>query len=1045
MAASKKIKTALGNIRPQKISDSRRMDEKKVMIDCQQDELHRAHLIQMLQLKVSIAGRERSLAKTTKLVNRLRRFFSESNVDQILGELSKLDLTMYIEEAVSSLIEGYRSMRLRDTNTFLQILCDLQSCYPQLGSKFIEYHQKGLESVMQDNLRLRIYIRTITELVLLGICVDEECVELVALLKTLLTFTPQTISGEVLATRLNAIVYWVTRYHGVCLGRSTLDGNGSYELVPSTSSFPQSTRSEIEELMSVFFHKRVPKIINHIKSLIENEERRHEAQMINKGIVDPESVAKHESLKSDLEKLETAYSTIQKIMQFEVEVAQEPEPELSVKDNSPVTQTPEELQFSDDSERSFYLELIDLASRLPSTVLELQKSPKPMEDSFVDRIKAVSLSDEADKLAIEFFEAGYYCESNLVRIRENLFGHYPHPIDPVQLRFVATLGRHVAHDFSEAIVDELRRQAKLPFKNGSHSQIQIAAIKNLGELSKFSTCPPGVMIKLIRRFIDEFDAHNAEMASWVLVACGRFLVNKPEVSDMMGEQITRLVKLRNSSTIHLPRRIELMVDHAYYAAKPRQDTRLRSNRIVREKSQIEKYIDHLIRVEIYRMHEDALLRLVRKLPWAANETVEQSLREGILDLGMNANFDKSYCIASLLAGLIKFKEAFVLDIIDDVLERFQIALEKDDFRQAPYRVRLAKLISELYVYKLIDANTIFDLLFHLIGFRDTSCYGASEHTVLLALWDEEISEIQRGLKHSAAIEEPPWSHVRVILISTILTSCGEFFMTGRNKIKLRRFILCLRRYVVTKSLDKSPQVVNKLADLFEFLKMGKVDWIPNLDQIDVELGKIVENIRTAPSAANVVQDEDEDSSYSSDSAAVSEDSDTESESSSDEAYVRDQESRGELADFDKELQSMLVESITEGKNSANRTSLVIKPPPIISVEDEGDVGQAGTFRVITRAKSSPGKTGKIIQVPETNKLNQSQEKYRAELEAAQKEKQAIKRFIMEYQRREEREAVGAVTRPPPPTLATAAGLAPDALETAERNHHVPTRRKYRKL
>jgi hypothetical protein len=1037
------------------------MDDSKILADCKQDELQRTSLIASLSRKVVSTVRERSLAKTTKLVNRLKRFHLETNVDQILNDLSKLDLSMYIEEVVSSLIEAYRAMRLRDLNTLLTIVCDLQACYPQLGEKFIESHRKCLDSVINDNLRVRIYLRVLTEFSLLAISEAEASVELEDLIKTLLTFTPQTISGEILATRLNAIVYWVSRYHGVCLGHPTITGTGVRELVVSVCKFSDSARSDIESHISTFFHKKLPGFVNHTKALIENQERRHDALMINKGVVDQESEAKYESMKADLEKLESAQKTIGRIMGYQTEEPEEEiEQEIQVTvEEGPTTPTPEELQFTDDTERSFYLDLIDLSSRLPSAFLENKKSStKVLEDNFVDRLRSITLPDDADKLAIEFFESGYNSDANLHKIQTAFFGGQPGSVDPVHLRFLATVARYVPHEFTELLVDDLRRQAKLPGKPGSDSLVQLTALKNLSELCKFGTCPPGVIIKLLRRFLDDFDAHNAEMASWILVGCGRYLVIKPEVAELMEEQITRLMKLRNSSTIHLPRRIEIMVDHAYYTAKPRNDTRPRSNRVVREKSVLEKYAEHLVHVEVYRMHEDQVLRLVRKLPWT--DQVVLTLKEAILDLKMHSNFEKCFCVTSLLAGLIKFHESFVVEIIDNLFEQFQIALEKEDFRQAPYRVRLAKLIAELYVFKLIDANTVFDLLFQLIGFRDTSCYGASEHTLLLALWDETDG----ALKHPAAMDEPNWSHVRINLISTILRTCGEFFVTGRNKIKLKRFLLCLRRYIAVRAphmpSEDLAEVQNIVSDLFEFLEVGKIDLRKDtVEKIDSELRVVVETIRTAPSAAHTVVEESDSEGVSTPQGEEEEEVEEDEMTSSDEDAYQRETRGGELMDFDKELQAMMVESITEAKNFSKPTSASVlqKAVPKIVVssgspssEDEGDSGpQAGTFKVLLRSKHSsvtPRKSSRTILVPETNKLNQSQEKYRAELEAAQREKQAIKRFIMDYQWREERQSVqpqsNAVNatggRPVAPTLAMAAGLTPDATT-------VPTRRKYRKL
>ena len=170
-------------------------------------------------------------------------------------------------------------------------------------------------------------------------------------------------------------------------------------------------------------------------------------------------------------------------------------------------------------------------------------------------------------------------------------------------------------------------------------------------------------------------------------------------------------------------------------------------------------------------------------------------------------------------------------------------------------------------------------------------------------------------------------------------------------------------------------------------------------------------------------------------------------------------------EFEKEFQALMVEAITEGKQmrvgggQPPGGSILQRAPPQVVISagcsSDEETSQAGSFKVLVRSRqgvSPEKKSGRKIFVPETNKLNLSQEKYKAELEAAQREKQAIKRFIMDYQRREEREsnapaAVNAVgSRPGQTTLAMAAGLT--SLEGGgieKKESGVSTRRKYRKL
>jgi len=1025
------------------------MDETKIRTECIQEDIERSGLISILNSSTQSGTQERSLNKTTKVVNRLKKYFSDPNPNSLIEEMRKLDLSMYVEEVVSALIEVVSTMKLRDTPRFMQLLVNISCMNPRIVESFYDHHSKLFAQAQTDNLRLRIFIRVLTEGLLLNVAPPQPFLaELVNIFKTSLTAIPPPQAGasnEIIMVKLNALVYWIQKYHAVILGVTALGGE-SYPSFPTR--LPDQGVTELNEIIGEFYFKKLSVILKNIKNLIENQEARHKALMINKGVIEEEDEAKLLNLRNDFERINNFSKIFEIIFSFEKISLQDEEvqetPETLHETDSHIHElTPEEKQFSDESERSFYLDLIDLKSRLPSTALELGtgNADNQAMESFLSDLTACTLAEDADTLSIKFFESHLYTASNLKKLSAHFLSRTSMieyvGIQPAQIRFLANLSSIVGVNFGLEIADEIFRIAK-----NESSKAQIAAIKTIGEMIKFSLCPLGVFVKLLRRFIDNFDAHNAEMASWLLGACGRYSVNKSEISELVEDQLIRLMKLRNAS--FLPRKVEMMVDHAYYQTKPRLVSSTTQKQRKKISSVLEQYIEHLIRVDIYRMHDDTVLKLIRKLPWKSQyDLIANCMRECILDF--NGNFEKTDAIASLLAGLIKYEESFVVDIIDTMFEQFQIEFEREDFRRAPVRVRMAKFFAELYVYKLIDANCIFDLLFQLIGFRDTSSYGAGEYSVLLGLVDDISGSGGSAIMHPGMTEEPSWSNTRIILVNTILKTCGEFLVSGPKRIKLKRFLILLRRYMWLRCESKIPaKISNLMSELFDSLRLPLYD-VRNdsLERIDSDLHRILEELRSNNGIQSAVTSEED----SGDSHSEDEGSFGRSSLGYEDADEYARETPTHIDDFEREFQSMMIESVAEGRGK--RTDQLLgslnKPIAMAAIgEPTGD--EIGTFRVLSRS----GDASTTILVPESNKLNLSQERYKQELEAAAREKAFLKRYILDYQRQESSAADPSMTMVPSvarafPSLGEYDEFREPADHQAANSAARFTRRKYRKL
>ena len=1014
----------------------------KLKSDAQMESQERQRLLEVMTScgDINLETTERSLSKTTKALNRLKKFYADASVSSLISELRKLDLSMYLEELIAAITEAFMSMKLKDTFVFLEICSNVSPVYQQFGNFLVASLRKQFSSLLNDNLRLRIYIRTFSEFYLLTMA-DRELVmnELVSIFESDLAINPADLSPQMAMIRLTALSYWVGKYSDCIL---TQDKGGLGEKIGS--------------IIRTFYEKQGPVLLDRARNAILAQEKVNTQVKIEKGQIDSENESKLSGLIADESKLVQQLSVIQDLMNLpalelprEETIGEGEQTSGSFIPSETVSDAEtENLQFADESEKSFYLDIVDVSVRLPSGLLQEDSGSGSSNDtdikSFVSELVSAHSREKADELALRWFESGLNSKGN----RKQLLQHFSRgDVGPVHVRFLATIHPY-SKDVVTPLVDDL--------KTAALKKQQQKAIQLIGELIKFSLCPLGVGLEILQSYTNDFSARSAEAAAWFLVACGRFLINQPDVGSVVDTLVDRLAKLTRSST-NMPAKVAMAVEDAYYQTKPKKVAHQESTL-----SPIEQYIEYLIYVEMYRMEEDEFLRLVKRLPWSSQgELVRHTLKRALLDLGFNTNFAKVYCIASLLAGLVKFEEAFVINVIDDIMEQFQIGIEKEDFRQGPSRVRLARLIGELYSFKLIDSNVVMDVLYLLIGFRATSSFGASEHTVLLQLMaeaasasavasitpiaedgDEELvashdNEFVIGIQHNGAIDEPHWSYMRINLVSTIVTTVGEFFQKGANRKKMLRFLVLFRRYVLVRQVGPLPvRVVNMISDMFDLLQVkGYNIRTDSIERIDSELDLIKEDLSHLASGRFVEDEPDSVQVESMDLESPAESSETD-QPSDDTEYEResgDHEIDEEITAFDKEMQSLVLSGITEARSAGTVKTRQVLQLPRDSNEDGEEPATGTIFKVLSRSKSGKAQTVGILEVPEDHKLHKGQEAFKLEQEAARREKQQLKQFIMAYERASNRPETVPVTGHAV-TLGQAAGIRPgEKLTTGARN------------
>lgn len=111
-----------------------------------------------------------SLKKNTALVKKLKQFTS-NQLDGLLKDMAGLNLTKYISEICSSLVDA--KLKLTDVNAAVTLSSFLHSTYAEFSQTFFENWQKVLNIKPSDKIqnpsKLRVDLRFFAELISVGI------------------------------------------------------------------------------------------------------------------------------------------------------------------------------------------------------------------------------------------------------------------------------------------------------------------------------------------------------------------------------------------------------------------------------------------------------------------------------------------------------------------------------------------------------------------------------------------------------------------------------------------------------------------------------------------------------------------------------------------------------------------------------------------------------------------------------------------------------------------------------------------------------------
>ncbi|KDR75800.1 hypothetical protein GALMADRAFT_248514 [Galerina marginata CBS 339.88] len=612
-----------------------------------------------------------------------------------------------------------------------------------------------------------------------------------------------------------------------------------------------------------------------------------------------------------------------------------------------------------------------------------------------------------DQAAIDFaFLNSKAARKRLIRFmtqvqksRTDLLPHYA--------RLVATLNKYMPDIGSEVVASLDEEFRYLQRKKNVVKELAEVRLKNiifLSNLTKFRVVPPHVILHMFKVCLDDFSGTNVENIALLLEGCGRFLLRNEETSERFGTMLELM--RRKQSMQHFDQRQLLLLENAYYQCNPPE----RAPRQEKVRTPMELFIRHLIYDVLAKKTIDKVLKLLRKLDWE-NDEVKRYLHK-VFTKPWKIKYGNIGLLAMLTYDLQRYRPAFAIAVVDQVLEDVRRGLEQNVYSTNQRRLATTKYLGELYIYRLLSSGIVFDTLWSLVTFGHPD---------------------GRPLPNQLIPLDMPDDFFRVRLVCVLLDTCGMCFDRGNQKKKLDYFLTFFQYYIICK--EPLPMDVDfMLTDSLEAVR-PKLEIAKTLEQAATAVDEMF-NSAYQTTADDSGDDSDEEGERREENDREEDDAEDSGEPDSpigERAPSPEQEvvlsasnslqehlgpSEEAEAEFAKELAKLVTDTSTESRKVDKKTALAlwdsaVLPPNIRKKRtderedeiDEGEVNGPGTMSFTVITKKGNKQQTRQIAVPSASALAvhtrsaQLQDKV---------EQQHLKRLVLNYEQREEAEELKAL-------------------------------------
>lgn len=360
-----------------------------------------------------------------------------------------------------------------------------------------------------------------------------------------------------------------------------------------------------------------------------------------------------------------------------------------------------------------------------------------------------------DSAATEFL-LNFNNKPNRKRVVKALFNVHRTRLDllPLLARFCAIINL-VTSDVAQELSQMLKVDFKFHIKKRDQINIEskIKVVRYIGEMTKFALYPRLEALMCLKLLLSNFQHHHhIEMTCAFLEVCGMYLFNIKESRLRTSALLEQMMRLKKAMT--LDSRHSTQIENCYYLVKPPEGGIKLRQKI---RTPMQMYIRFLIFEELHKGNVEKIVKYLRKLDWE-----DEAVSTFIIRCLTKAYLFRWHLIrplADVVSALSSFQEIAVTRIIDNVFEDIRAGLEIHSPKLAQRRVAMTKYLGELYIYRLIESQVVFNTLYSIIS------YGVT--------WSHEV----------VSPVDPPDSLFRLKLACTLLDTCGSYFQSSSSKKK----------------------------------------------------------------------------------------------------------------------------------------------------------------------------------------------------------------------------------------------------------------------
>uniref|UniRef100_A0A914V1T3 MIF4G domain-containing protein n=1 Tax=Plectus sambesii TaxID=2011161 RepID=A0A914V1T3_9BILA len=243
-----------------------------------------------------------NLKKNTAFIKKLKTL-TESQRTALINDFGALNLTKYVEEMASSLVEV--KLKVTDVPCAIELCCLAHQRYARFADVMLEQWRKALPQKKTDKVanasKLRVDLRMFGELVVLGLFVEKDGLQVLGNALAFLIQTDKTEHQNV-AVLTTFIRYCGEDYAGLAPRSIRMAADRLGLTLPKSTIFSAERRQTVGNLLAEYYDSLVKHVLNdHSEKKIQ--ERRNRRQYDTKGEVQPDARQRLEEMRANFEKL----------------------------------------------------------------------------------------------------------------------------------------------------------------------------------------------------------------------------------------------------------------------------------------------------------------------------------------------------------------------------------------------------------------------------------------------------------------------------------------------------------------------------------------------------------------------------------------------------------------------------------------------------------------------------------------------------------------------------------------------------------------------